>query len=193
MKKLLIIASIALVAVIAFGLTGFAFAQSPTPQTPTAPANPGAGQGQGGWANGSMGPGMGGRGGRFGGMGMLAGQSTTGYGLMHDEMIAVFAQALSLTPEELQARLDAGETMWAIAQEKGLSADQFTQLMQQARTTALQQAVADGTLTQAQADWMQQRMGPNYPEGYGPGSANCDGSGIRQGGRGGRMQHFNQP
>jgi hypothetical protein len=41
---------------------------------------------------------------------------------------------------------------------------------------------------------MQQRMnGGNYPDGYGPGSANCDGSGIRQGANGGRMQYFNQP
>ena len=97
-----------------------------------------------------------------------------------------FAQACNITPEELQARLDAGDSMWVIAQEKGLSADQFTQLMQQARSASLQQAVADGTLTQAQADWMQQRMNGNYPDGYGPGSANCDGTGVRQGGRGGR-------
>jgi hypothetical protein len=193
MKKLLIIASIALVAVITLGVTGFAFAQSQTPQAPTAPANPGSGQGQGGWANGASRPGMGGRGGRFGGMGVMAAQSADGYGLMHGEMIAAFAQALSMTPEELQARLDAGDTMWTIAQEKGISADQFTQLMQQVRSSSLQQAVADGTLTQTQADWMQQRMGGNYPEGFGPGSANCDGSGMRQGGRGGRMRNFSQP
>jgi hypothetical protein len=190
MKKLLIIASIALVAVLTLSVAGFAYAQSQTPQAPTKPANPSAGQGQGGWAHGGARPGMGGR---FGGMGTLAGQSAGGLGLMHDEMIATFAQALNITPEELQARLDAGDTLWVIAQEKGLSADQFTQLMQQARSTALQQAVADGTLTQAQADWMQQRMNGNYPDGYGPGSANCDGSGIRQGGRGGRMQNFSQP
>jgi uncharacterized membrane protein len=190
MKKLLIIASIALVAVLTLSVAGFAYAQGQTPQAPTMPANPNAGQGQGGWANGGARQGMGGR---FGGMGALAGQSAGGYGLMHDEMIAAFAQALNISPEALQARLDAGDTMWAIAQEKGLSADQFTQLMQQARNASLQKAVADGTLTQAQADWMQQRMQGNYPDGYGPGSANCDGSGIRQGGRGGRMQNFNQP
>ena len=187
MKKLLIIASIALVAVLTLSVAGFAYAQS---QTPQAPANPSAGQGQGGWANGGNRPGMGGR---FGGMGALAAQSAGGYGLMHDEMIAAFAQAFNITPEELQARLDAGDSMWVIAQEKGLSADQFTQLMGQARSASLQQAVADGTLTQAQADWMQQRMNGNYPDGYGPGSANCDGTGVRQGGRGGRMQNFSQP
>jgi hypothetical protein len=191
MKKLLIIASIALVAVFALGVTGFAFAQSQTPPAPTTPANPGAGQG--GWANNVTRPGMGGRGGRFGGMSAMGAQSTGGYGLMHDEMIAAFAQAFNITPEQLQARLDAGEILWTIAQEKGLSADQFTQLMQQARSAALQQAVADGTLTQAQAGWMQQRMNGNYPDGYGPGSANCTGSGVRQGGRGGRMQNFSQP
>jgi hypothetical protein len=188
MKKLLIIASIALVAIIALGVTGFAFAQS---QTPPAPANPLAGQGS--WANDITRPGMGGRGGRSGGMGILAAQSADGYGLMHDGMLAAFAQAFDMTPDALQARLDAGDTMWAIAQEKGLSAGQFTQLMQQARSTSLQQAVANGTLTQAQSDWMQQNMNGNYPDGYGPGSANCNGSGVRQGGRGGRMQNFNQP
>lgn len=184
MKKLLIIASIALVAVLALGVTGFAFAQSPTPQSPGAT---GAGQGQGGWTNGAPRLGLGGRAGQFGGMGAFAARAGNGYGLMHTEMLTTFAQAFNTTQEELQTRLDAGETMWAIAQEKGFSADQFTQLMQQTRNTVLQQAVADGTLTQSQADWMQQH---NYPEGYGPGSANCDGSGIRQ--RGGRMQNFNQ-
>ncbi|MEJ2601212.1 MAG: hypothetical protein P8Z00_22970 [Anaerolineales bacterium] len=190
MKKLLIITSIALVAVLALGVTGFAFAQSPTPQSP---ATPGAGQGQGGWANGAPRLGLGGRAGQFGGAGAFAARAGNGYGLMHTEMLATFAQAFNMNQEDLQTRLDAGETMWAIAQEKGLSADQFTQLMQQARSTALQQAVTDGTLTQAQADWMQQRSQGNYPDGYGPGSVNCDGSGMHQGGRGGRMQNSSQP
>jgi hypothetical protein len=191
MKKLLIITSITLVAVLALGLTGFAFAQSQAPQAPATPVTPGAGQGQTGWANGTTRPGMGGR---FGGMGAFGAQSAGGgYGLLHDEMLSTFAQAFNMTAEELQARLDAGDSMWTVAQEKGLSAEQFTQLAQQARSTALQQAVASGTLTQTQADWMQQHMNRNYPDGYGPGSANCDGSGVRQGGHGGRMQNFSQP
>ncbi len=188
MKKLLIITSITLVAVLALGLTGLAFAQSGTPQ---APGTPGAGKGPAGWANSATQPGMGGR---FGGMGAFGAQSAGGgYGLLHDAMLSTFAQAFNMTAEELQTRLDAGDSMWTVAQEKGLSAEQFTQLSQQARSTALQQAVTSGTLTQAQADWMQQRMNRNYPDGYGPGSANCDGSGVHQGGFGGRMQNSSQP
>ena len=40
MKKLLIITSITLVAVLAFGLTGFSFPQSQTPHAPATPGTP---------------------------------------------------------------------------------------------------------------------------------------------------------
>ena len=142
-KTLLSIVIVAVVA-IALGTAGFVYAQAPTPQTPV----PGSGYGQG------M---MGGRGARGG----MMNQNATGTqdGLLHDEMIAVYAQKLGISVEDLNARLAKGETMAQISSSKGLTADQFTTLMADARSQAIDQAVKDGTLTQAQADWMNQRGG----------------------------------
>ena len=64
---------------------------------------------------------------------------------------------------------EAGETAWTIAQEQGLTADAFGELMTQVHTDALAQAVADGLLTQEQADARLAHMnqmrqnGPNCP------------------------------
>ena len=130
-KTLLSIVIVAVVA-IALGTAGFVYAQASTPQTPV----PGSGYGQG----------M---------MGVNA--SGTQDGFLHDEMIAVYAQKLGISVEDLNARLAKGETMAQIASSKGLTADQFTALMADARSQAIDQAVKNGTLTQAQADWMKQR------------------------------------
>lgn len=166
MKKLIVIAAVVLAVSVALGAAGFAFAQT---QTPGNPANPNRQGMMGRWGQqDSYGPGMMGRGaGRGMGPGMMGGASRDGTGPLHSYMLNAFAQALGLTPEELQAQLDAGETMWTVAEAQGLSADEITALMLDARTSALNQAVADGVITQEQADWMIQRMGQGG--GYGPG------------------------
>ena len=144
MNKTVFGIAIAAVAVVALATAGFVYAQAPTPQTPV----PGSGYGQG-----MMG----------GGHGMRAGMANQNEGTldqdgpMHDEMITVFAQKLGIPVEDLNARLANGETMAQIASSKGLTADQFTTLMAEARSQAIDQSVKDGTLTQAQADWMKQR------------------------------------
>jgi len=78
-------------------------------------------------------------------------------GPMHDDMMAVFSQKLGISVEDLNARLAKGETIAQIATAKGLTAEQFQTLMTDARGQAIDQAVKEGTLTQAQADWMKQR------------------------------------
>jgi hypothetical protein len=140
MKKFVLSIVIVAVVAIAFGTAGFVSAQSPAPQTPVA----------------GTGYGMGGRGARGG---MVMGQgSASGVqdGLLHDAMIAVLAQKLGMTVEDLNTRLANGETMAQIAAAQGLTAEQFTALMADARSQAVDQAIKDGTLTQAQADWMNQ-------------------------------------
>jgi hypothetical protein len=69
-------------------------------------------------------------------------------------MLEEVAAALSLTSEELQAELAGGRTLAAIAEEQGVAGDEFTQLLKDAWTKALGAAVADGVLTQEQADWL---------------------------------------
>ena len=161
MKKILMVSAVVIVALVALGFAGYAYAQTQQPQ------NPGGFYGSGGM--------MGGRGGMMGGRG-YAGQA---YGPVHEYMINAIAEAFDMTPEDLQARLDAGDTCWTVAEEKGLTQDEFFTLMKDARAAALTQAVADGVITQAQADWMLERM--SQMQDYGAGAGTCPGGGGMHG------------
>ena len=152
MKKFVLSIVIVAVAVIALGTAGFVYAQSSNPPTTVPGTGYGAGMRNGQGSRGGM---MGGQGARGGMMNQNA--SGTQDGVLHDEMITVYAEKLGVSVVDLNARLAKGETMAQIASSKGLTAEQFTTLMTDARSQAIDQAVKDGTLTQAQADWMKQR------------------------------------
>ncbi len=111
--------------------------------------------------------GRGGRGG--GGGGTMLGEANSvrlqdGFqdGLLHDAMIAAFAEALDLTVDELNKRLEAGETMADIALSTGLTLEDFRDLMVEVRTQVYDQAVADGILTEEQAEWLKSRGAGRY-------------------------------
>ncbi len=145
MKKGLLAVVAVVVVVVALGTTGLAFAQTSTPQAPA------AGSGFGYGMNGT------GRGMQGAGRGSNANATGVGQGILHDAMISYFAEKLGLTVDQINTRLANGETMAQIAYSTGLTATQFQALMLDARSQAIDQAVKDGTLTQAQADWMKQR------------------------------------
>lgn len=147
MKRFLILAVI-LGIVAAFGVTGVVMAQNPDPTNP-AP----------GWGGGRMGGGM---------------MGSEGYGPMHEYMQAALADQLGMTVDELNAAHADGKTFWQIAEEKGFTVEQAQQLMLDARATALDAMVADGTITQEQAEWMKQRGGM-MGGGRGMGSGGCMG------------------
>ncbi|MDI6695026.1 MAG: hypothetical protein QME21_08280 [Anaerolineales bacterium] len=65
---------------------------------------------------------------------------------------ALTAQALGLSVEELQAAREAGKTIPELIEEQGMTAAEARQAMQEAYKEAVQQAVKDGVITQAQAD-----------------------------------------
>ena len=138
MKKFTVTLMVVAVVVIALGAVGVAYAQ-------TNPQGIGTGLGAGMMA---------GRGSR-GGMG--AGNMTAGDGILHDYMIAAYAEKLNIPVADLEARIDQGETMAQIAVSTGLTVDQFRTLMVEVRTQAIDQALKDGKITQQQADWMNQR------------------------------------
>jgi hypothetical protein len=153
--KLLVIVA---VAALVLGSVGVAYAQSPT-------QSPGTGTGY-----------MGGRGSRNGLSGV---NSNAGDGILHDYTIAAYAEKLSIPVADLEARLDNGETMAQIAISTGLTLDQFRTLMVEVRTQAIEQALNDGVLTQAQADWMSQ-----HGAGQMAGGQMGNGSGMRGSGQG---------
>ena len=168
MKKFVLSIVIVAVVAIALGTAGLVSAQSPAPQTPAA----------------GTGYNMGGRGARGG---MVMGQGSASDvqdGLLHDAMIAILAQKLGMTVEDLNTRLANGETMAQIATAQGLTAEQFTALMVDARSQAVDQAVKDGTLTQAQADWMNQHSAGQMSQAAGSRAGMGGGRGMSGSGQG---------
>ncbi len=91
------------------------------------------------------------------GFGMGRGDGFFGEGLMHEEMITALAGKLGLTVAELNTKLDAGTTIAQLASDKGMTVVEFRQMMVDARSAAVDLAVKNGTITQAQADWMKSR------------------------------------
>ena len=87
-------------------------------------------------------------------------------GVLQKYMTASMAQVLGMNTEELQKRLEAGERMWNIAKEKGISAEEFRNKMDEAFAKALDAAVKAGDITQEQADFLKQRM-QNKPNDFG--------------------------
>ncbi len=136
-KRLIILASGTLIALLLAGLVGATavFAQEPTPE-PEAPFGwRGGGRGWGGFGRGSFGLG--------------GGQWT---------MFDAIAEALGLTPEELFAELHSGKSLDEIAEEQGVEMEAIQDAMNAAREAglreAIEQAVEDGRMTQEQADWL---------------------------------------
>lgn len=153
----------ALVAVILGGY-GLVNAQSQVPQFQ-----------QGGPGYGMMGGGYGRMGGANGMMGGGYGMMGQGYangqtGPMHDLMIAAWADKLGLSVDDLNQRLTDGETMYDIAISTGLTAEEFQAASVEIHATVLDEAVAQGLITQEQADWMKSRAGRMGAGGCGGGA-----------------------
>ena len=104
------------------------------------------------------------------------------YGPMHEYMVGAMAEAFGMTDEELDAELAAGKNMWQVAEAKGLSLEEFQKLMVDARNAAFTKMVADGVLTQEQADWMLSRMQGMWGQAGVPGGCPMHGGGYGRGG-----------
>jgi len=94
-------------------------------------------------------------GGTCGGFGGGFGMGGLGY---RGTMPSLLAEALGMTPEELSAALAEGKTVAAIAEERGVALEDLVAALIADRAEYLSQAVADGKLTQEQADWMLEEM-----------------------------------
>lgn len=164
MKKILIGITVLSIIVLTLGVAGYVYAQGQT-TTPDYPYGPGMMEGYDGYNGyGMMGYGQG-----MMGAGMMGWDGDEGP--MHEAMIGALAEALGLSAEEVEARHDAGETLWDIAEAEGLNDDEIRELMFTAHDTALAEAVQDGWLSQGQADWMDEHMEQMWDDDYG----HCDG------------------
>ncbi len=120
-------------------------------------------------------------------------------GTLHDYMEKALADKLGIPLATVESQFDAGKSLYQIALDNGITQANLPTFMLDVRTQALKVAVADGVITQAQADRMTQRggrgMGLGMMNGSGRvngGTGPCGGTGIPVGGammqRGGRWQ-----
>lgn len=122
------------------------------------------------------------------GVGSVAAQaeepgSGTVRGPLHDYIVTAFADNLNLNVEDVNAALESGQTLHDLAIAEGITVEDLPALMQQVFSVALDEAVADGVITQERADRMLQRMQSRGAEGFGTGRGDRMGAG----GRGSRM------
>jgi hypothetical protein len=157
MKKYILIGAVVIAAIIAAGIFGYAYAQDPKPAPSWGPRGMGR-----------MNSGMG------HGRGEMMAHNQAGQGILHPYMVAGMAEALDLSSEALEARLQAGETMWQIAEAQSWDIEQFRTTMLQVRQEAIVQAVAAGVFTQEQADWMSQHGQGMHGSGLGNGECRME-------------------
>jgi hypothetical protein len=135
-KKYLGLATLVAI-VAALGISSAAFAQSTTTPTPTAPAPPEMHRGD--------------PGGRF---------------LRSQAAQEAAAEALGMTTDELSTELQEGKTLEDIAEAQGVDIDTVKAAIKAAELTetkeAIAQAVTDGTITQAKADWLLEGLDNGY-------------------------------
>ena len=179
--KIAAITGVVVLALAALG-AGFVFAQTATPPAP----GYGWGGMMGGYGGGMMGN-FAQNGDGYGWMQNMHQWMTTNGG-MHTIVWNGLGEALGLTPDELNAELASGKTLTQIAEAQDVSQEQLTAALETSVKAGLDKAVADGGLTQAQADWMLSHMGGNYSwmithmgnfgGGFGPGG--CHGNFVPQ-------------
>ncbi len=68
---------------------------------------------------------------------------------LHDLMMEAYSAELGISVDELNSRLDAGETLSQIALSTGLSFEEFWTLKTSVQATVAEQALEQGLITQA--------------------------------------------
>jgi hypothetical protein len=158
MKKIMILVAVLAAVASAIGAVGLAYAQTATPPVTTAgtaatpvPGTPGT----------------------------RPGDSPESF--VRSYMDAEQAKVLGMTSADYQAQEDAGQTWLEIATAKGKTAAEAQTLLETAYSNAIAQALADGKLTQAQADALK-ALPASDPEmggkGQGGGHGEIDGNFI---------------
>jgi hypothetical protein len=151
--------------------------------------DPGGMMGPGMKGRGMMEPGMMGRGmmhGRMGGWMERMMDWLDGQNLEVRSLVAIAAEALGMTEDEVRAELEAGQSIAEVAAAHGADVQTILSTALAERQAALDAAVEQGLLTQAQADAMLAHMterlearadqpwGPLYPPGrFGRGRGHC--------------------
>lgn len=83
------------------------------------------------------------------------------------------AEALGMTPDELETQLWGGKTLADLAEEKGVALEDVRAAVEAAREQAFRdaiaQAVEEGVITQEHADWLLEGLDKGFLGGFGCG------------------------
>ena len=94
----------------------------------------------------------------------------------HEEGIhQALADALGMSLTEFESARAAGQTLADLAADHDIELAALFEVRDAARTEAIAQAVADGVITQVQADWMLENQAAHRQAG--PGAGLCGGQG----------------
>ena len=105
-------------------------------------------------------------------------------GPIHEYMEKALAEKLGLPLATVEAQFDAGKTLYQIALDNGITQADLPAFMLAVRTDAVNAALADGVITQAQADRMLKMTGRGMGLGRmraGSGVGTCSGTGVPSG------------
>lgn len=109
-----------------------------------------------------------------------------GRGFLGGTGLEAAAGALNMTTDELTAALQSGKTLEQLAEEAGVDVQDVKDAIQAAHATEMreriQQAVADGTITEENADWLLKGLDKGFigvPGGFGIGGPHGPGFGPR--------------
>jgi hypothetical protein len=105
-------------------------------------------------------------------------------GVLHEYMEEAIAEKLGIPLATIEAQFDAGKTLYQIALDNGITQAEFPALMLEIRTKAINAALADGVITQTQADRMLRMAGRGMGSGMmkgGFGAGTCTGTGFPAG------------
>lgn len=121
----------------------------------------------------------------YSGDGFVPGFGRHGFerGMGSDVAMEAAAGALGMTTDELQTQLWGGKTLADLAEEAGVDLADVQAAVQAAKEQLtrdeIAQAVEDGTITQANADWLLEGLDNGYWSGFGGGGHKGFGHGPR--------------
>lgn len=101
----------------------------------------------------------------------------------YDYSSSVLKDKLGMTDKEITDGLNNGKTMYDLAKDKGMTADEYKAALIEAKTEAIDKAVSNGTITKEQGDSLKENIKNNIGNCISnPGSMR--GNGARGNGRG---------
>jgi hypothetical protein len=106
---------------------------------------------------------------------------STGTGLLHEYMEQAIADQLGVPLADVEAAFEAGTTLYQFALDNGIAEEDLPTFLKDVRTVAIETALADGVITENQAERMLLFAGRGMGRGMlrgGFGTGLCDGTGI---------------